>query len=72
MKNLKINTCLSCPFMISLYDDFVVGGTQTDKCNLSKRQIRVTTSLFGKVTTEGDMIPEWCELKEGLIIELND
>lgn len=72
MKNLKINTCLSCPFMMSMHDDFVVGGSQIDTCNLSKKQIRITTSLFGRVTIEGDqIIPDWCELKDGLTIELN-
>jgi hypothetical protein len=78
MKNLKIKACSNCPFITSVHDDFVVGSSKIENCGLSKHmglehdQISLSIYMYGKTTTEGGHTPDWCPIRDGLMVNLED
>ena len=84
IKNLIANDCSNCPFLHTNYDDFAVGYSSTDICNLAyfynfrnmnhsdwKQQYII--SSHNNMGPNDNPIPNWCPLKtEEVSIKLEE
>lgn len=65
--NKTVNCCGNCPFLYSDYDDFAVGHSTIDICNLS-RFLNLDNDCIsvhdGFGNDENAETPEWCPLKK--------
>lgn len=67
MKIIKVSWCGDCPFMNSDYDDFAVGFSTVDSCNLQEFLNTGSSilSIHDNIGHNNSNInpPEWCPLK---------
>ena len=78
MKQIKINNCLECPFLLTSYDDAGTLSSMVYSCKLSKHlglnknQISVVISMNGETSSDDEINPDWCPIEHGVQITLRN
>lgn len=64
MYEIKVTSCMDCPFRVTMYDDFTVGEAM-DVCGLKRFHGEYYTLKSYRFVDEVDYeTPEWCSLTE--------